>query len=145
MVLHYRCPDGKPKSGVVAAIAIQDQMGTYLLHHRTNFADENLNWIPPEGTFVCRIPRFNLAPGLYTVAIFCAIDEQPADLLREAFTLTVEPGDFYGTRHQGQANFCRVLTECHWTLGDAADPFGNGAANNLAGTKSTAGTAVEEL
>ena len=125
MILHYRCPDGQPKAGVIAAIAIMDQMGTCLLHHRTNFANENFSWIPPEGSFVCRIPRFNLAPGLYTVAIFCAIDEQPCDLLREAFTLTVEPGDFYGTRHQGQANLCRVLTECHWTLESPASdlPF----------------------
>jgi len=116
LVLAYECPDGTTKNDVVASFAIKDHFGIFLVHHRTNFSDQNFDRIPPRGAFVCDIPNLPLAPGNYSVNAFVGIREVPCDSVEDALVVTVEAGDFFGTGHQGMPGVCRVLTKCAWAL-----------------------------
>ena len=116
LVLSYECPDGLEKRNVVVSFGIRDGRGVYLIHHRTNFSNQNFCRISPEGQFVCRIPKMPLAPGEYSVSIFVGINEETCDLIEDAARLTVEVGDFFGTGHQGMPEICQVLVEGDWEL-----------------------------
>jgi lipopolysaccharide transport system ATP-binding protein len=116
LVFGYECPDGQSKQDVVVSFAIKDSWGMFLLHHRTNFNNQNFQCIPPKGYFICRIPKLPLAPGEYSINIFVGINEKPCDLIEDAAKLAVEAGDFFGTGHQGMPTLCRILVEGHWEV-----------------------------
>jgi lipopolysaccharide transport system ATP-binding protein len=50
-----------------------------------------------DGAFTCTIPRLPLAPGHYTISIYCEVDGKVADWVEHAAVLEVVEGDFYGT------------------------------------------------
>ncbi len=116
LVFSYECPDGLSKKNVIVSFAIKDSWGIVLLHHRTNFNNQNFYQIPPKGQFICQIPKLPLAPGEYSINIFVGINEKPCDLMEDAAKLTVEAGDFFGTGHQGMPALCRILVEGNWRL-----------------------------
>jgi len=51
------------------------------------------------GAFTCTIPRLPLAPGHYTLSVFCEIDGKIADWVQHAAVLEVAEGDFFGSGH----------------------------------------------
>jgi lipopolysaccharide transport system ATP-binding protein len=117
LVLRYECPDELPKRNVVVSFAVRDHLGVFLLHHRTNFNNQNFQEIPPAGQFMCRIPELPLVPGRYAVNIFVGINEEPCDVIEDAAQFEVEGGDFFGTGRQGMSSLCRLLVKCDWRLG----------------------------
>jgi lipopolysaccharide transport system ATP-binding protein len=116
LVIGYECADGSSKKNVVVSFAIKDSWGAVLLHHRTNFSNQNFLQIPPKGEFICRIPRLPLAPAEYSINIFVGINEEPCDLIEDAAKMNVEPGNFFGTGHQGWPTLCRILVEGDWNV-----------------------------
>jgi lipopolysaccharide transport system ATP-binding protein len=116
IALHYRCPDGNGKRNVIVSVGIRDHLGVCLIHHRTNFTNENFDEVAPTGTFVCQIPDLPLSPGDYSVAAFVGINEVMCDLVEDAAFFSVEVGDFFGTGSQGMPSVCRLLSNCSWAL-----------------------------
>jgi homopolymeric O-antigen transport system ATP-binding protein len=53
--------------------------------------------IARDGAFTCTIPRLPLAPGHYTMSVYCEIDGRVADWVQHAAVLEVVEGDFFGT------------------------------------------------
>jgi lipopolysaccharide transport system ATP-binding protein len=49
------------------------------------------------GRILCRIPRLPLVAGRYTFTLWCTVGDVLEDLVREAGTLTVVEGDYFGT------------------------------------------------
>ena len=119
LVLSYACSDGVGKNNVVVSFGIKDYLTGFLLLHRTDFSNQNFNSIPSQGRFKCRIRRLPLTAGQYLVSLFVGIDEKPCDSIDNASEVTVEYGDFYGTKHPGRPNLCKVLVECNWELEQA--------------------------
>jgi lipopolysaccharide transport system ATP-binding protein len=117
LVLGYECEGGIAKRNVVVSFAARDPLGMAVMHHRTNFTNQNFDEVPPTGKFICSIPNLPLAPGHFYINIFVGINEVPCDILDDALRLTVAEGDFFGTGSQGMASLCRILTKCHWELG----------------------------
>ena len=120
LVLTYECYDGLSKKNVLVTFGIRDSSGVNLLLHQSDFKDQNFAVIPAKGRFICRIPRFPLAPGEYSIDIFVGInvatDGKPSDLLLNAAMVKVEYGNFFGSGHPGRPTLCKVFFDCEWEL-----------------------------
>jgi lipopolysaccharide transport system ATP-binding protein len=116
LVLSYHCPDGHQKRNVVVSFAIKDHLGTVLIHHRSNYSNQNFDVIPPRGSFICGIADLPLAEGEYSVDIFVAVSEEACDFVEGAARFSIEGGDFFGTGQQAHAAYCRVLKKCNWAF-----------------------------
>jgi lipopolysaccharide transport system ATP-binding protein len=120
LVMAFECPDGLPKRNVVVSFALRDPLGVAVMHHRSNFTNQNFDEIPVRGAFICNIPQLPLTSGEYSLTIFVAISESTCDLIDDALQVTVGVGDFFGTGIQGVPEICRVLTKCDWAMEGAA-------------------------
>jgi lipopolysaccharide transport system ATP-binding protein len=68
------------------------------------------------GQIRCTIPRLPLLEGRYTVSIWCKLNEQMADELQDAFTLSVIPGNFFGTGKTHQDDAGQLLVQHNWEV-----------------------------
>jgi homopolymeric O-antigen transport system ATP-binding protein len=69
------------------------------------------------GTFRCRIDRFPLSAGRYTVGARLVAGGEEADWLRGPISLIdVESGDFYGTGHKGFEGSTPLLIDGVWEV-----------------------------
>lgn len=70
--------------------------------------------IPSSGRLICKIPRFPLMPGTYSLEIFLKTGREIVDWLENAATLQVEHGDFYNTgKSQTKGQF---LADYSWEV-----------------------------
>lgn len=66
------------------------------------------------GQIRCTIPRLPLLEGRYTVSIWCKLNEQMADDIQDAFSVTVIPGNFFGTGKTHQDDAGQLLVDHRW-------------------------------
>jgi len=65
---------------------------------------------------VCSIPSVQLMPGQYRVDLWCADAYETYDLIEEAYTLTVEPSDIFGTgRIHNETKHGNFIAENNWS------------------------------
>ena len=69
-----------------------------------------------EGYFTCRIRKLPLAPGYYSVNLIIRSNDMIQDWIQEAVTLTIEPGDFFGTGRMPPQSHSGVLLEQEWSI-----------------------------
>ncbi len=116
LVLDYEANTDSIYNDVFVSFLIKDNLHTPVLLHQTDFENGNFKDIPSKGQFFCKIPRFPLAQGEYTVNIFVSINNKTSDSIDNASRLTVDYGDYYCTGHQGRPELCKYLTEGSWEL-----------------------------
>jgi lipopolysaccharide transport system ATP-binding protein len=71
--------------------------------------------VAADGVFTCTIPRLQLAPGHYTLSVYCEIDGQVADWVQHAAVLEVLEGDFFGTGRLPSDAHGRFYVDHRWT------------------------------
>jgi len=76
--------------------------------------------VATDGAFVCAIPRLPLAPGHYTISVYCEIDGKVADWVEHAAVLEVVEGDFYGTGRLPSDAHGSFYVDQRWTSQPAA-------------------------
>jgi lipopolysaccharide transport system ATP-binding protein len=92
--------EGAPRSGNVRlALAVYGALVEPLFHCSTDVSGDVITEPAADGAFTCKIPRLPLAPGHYTVSVFCEIDGRIADWVQHAAVLEVVEGDFFGSGH----------------------------------------------
>jgi lipopolysaccharide transport system ATP-binding protein len=101
--------EGTPGSGTVRlALAIYGALVEPLFHCSTDVSGDVITELAADGAFTCTIPRLPLAPGHYTVSVFCEVDGKVADWVQHAAVLEVVEGDFFGSG--------RLPSEAHGTF-----------------------------
>jgi lipopolysaccharide transport system ATP-binding protein len=101
--------EGTPGSGTVRlALAIYGALVEPLFHCSTDVSGDVITELAADGAFTCTIPRLPLAPGHYTVSVFCEVDGKVADWVQHAGVLEVVEGDFFGSG--------RLPSEAHGTF-----------------------------
>ena len=70
--------------------------------------------LPRSGSMTCTIPTTPLMPGFYSVNVFCTVNGSTADWLRDAATVQVQEGDFFGTGKMPPSNYGSVLVPHRW-------------------------------
>jgi len=89
--------DGADLKNVYMAIDIFALSGQCMLSLNNDMVGVEFGAAPSKGRLCCRIERLPLAPGHYSVTLFCRVNGTIADWLQQAAALTVEAGDFFGT------------------------------------------------
>ena len=115
--IYYTSAASNPGS-VTVAIGITSQVGAFVSMLSNELAGDDFQTLGKEGYFVCRIKKLPLAPGSYTANLIIRSNEIIQDWIQEAVTLTVEPGDFYGTGRMPPQSHSGVLLEQEWSLSD---------------------------
>jgi lipopolysaccharide transport system ATP-binding protein len=89
---------GAPGSAPVRiALAIYGALVEPLFHCSTDVSGDVFTELKAEGAFTCTIPRLPLAPGHYTVSVFCEVNGRIADWVQRAAVVEVVEGDFFGS------------------------------------------------
>jgi hypothetical protein len=72
-------------------------MGQFVMVLNSQMANNAFKRIAPEGRIFCHVPKFPLMPGTYTINLTLQTNDTLSDQIINAFVLSVETGDFYGT------------------------------------------------
>ena len=98
-------------------IAVHTDSGLPLFVCSTESAT-TLEPVDPNGWVLCRIPRFPLTRGEYTVTLFLEIDGVIQDWLQKAFRISVESGNFFESGKLCPAGWegnCVLVDHNWWT------------------------------
>jgi lipopolysaccharide transport system ATP-binding protein len=95
VALRYRLREGADLD--VAALSFWSVDGTKMFHVDNRQRGLRLRSYGSHGELVCRFPRVNLAPGIYRINALLAANGGVADHVFAAGTVTVLPGDFFGS------------------------------------------------
>jgi homopolymeric O-antigen transport system ATP-binding protein len=98
------------------SIDIFTQNGQCMLMLNNEMVGADFESVPGVGRFSCRVERFPLSPGQYSITLFCMVNGIIADWVQQAALLTVEPGDFYGTGRLPPATHGGFLTPQKWQI-----------------------------
>jgi len=100
-------------------IGIDDALGARLLSLVTPLTNEQFNELRGPRTVVCRVQRFPLAPGVYTIRLRILEGNQERANMAQAMTFSVTDAELFGGGHGFWAGTCVAPAE--WSvLGGAA-------------------------
>jgi lipopolysaccharide transport system ATP-binding protein len=108
--------DGTDLKNVTISIDIYAPSGQCMLVLDNEMVGGEFGAAPSSGRLCCRIEHLPLAPGHYTVTLFCRVNGIIADWLQQAAVLTVEPGDFFGTGRLPTPTFGGCMVPQSWRL-----------------------------
>lgn len=102
------------KSGVVS-LDIFDNKGIRVLMFRNNFTNHEISFRPGNGTLICKVNGLPLALGKYRFSVFLShADGEVLDHIEDAYSVTVDGGDFFGTGSSGLPSHCKILSSAEW-------------------------------
>ena len=93
----YRSRDDKPVSRLDIHITFYTTLGQFMFNCSSEGSGYPFEVLPPKGRVVCHIPQLPLAPGRYVFNLFSTVEGVIADCVRQAGSLNVVAGDFFGT------------------------------------------------
>ena len=105
---------------VRVALAVYGALVEPIFHCLNDVSGDTFDQVAAEGAFTCTIPRLPLAPGHYTISVFCEIDGTIADWVQHAAVLEVVEGDFFGTGRLPSESHGTVYVDHFWTSGSEA-------------------------
>ncbi|HET9478694.1 MAG TPA: ABC transporter ATP-binding protein [Pyrinomonadaceae bacterium] len=110
----YYSTNGARAENIVVGIGISAHSGTFVSLLSNEVAGNAFDSIGKEGYFACKIKKFPLSPGNYTVSLIIRSNDVIADWIQHAATIVVEPGDFYGSGRLPPQSHGGVLIEQDW-------------------------------
>jgi len=113
----YKSTDGELKN-VEMSIDIFAQTGQCMLILNSGMVGATFDAVPEAGRFTCRVERFPLSPGQYFMTLFCKVNGNIADWIKQAAVLTVEAGDFFGSGRLPPPTHGGFLVPQSWDLQD---------------------------
>jgi len=105
-----------PLRNVEINMLFYNQFGTCALTTGNDFVGRVFEEIPKRGTFVCRFDKFPLMPGIYHVRLACVVNGLVADDIKNAVTLQVVEGDYYGSGKLPPKGFGAVAVPHDWEV-----------------------------
>ena len=97
IAVSYRSRDDKPITRLDVHISFYTASGQFMFTCSSEGSGHPLEVAPPTGQLICHIPELPLAPGQYVFNLFSTVGGVPADWVREAGSLRVAAGDYFGT------------------------------------------------
>jgi len=93
-----------------------DLFGQCVLLVGTSFLGKDFREAPPRGTFVCRFDKFPLLPGTYRVNLYVGVKGITADWIKDAVTIHVVEGDYYGSGKLPPKGYGQVAVPYDWEV-----------------------------
>lgn len=117
-VFSYLVPADKSVSNVSVWFQLLDAFQRKLVRFWSHLTKEDFARLPAEGELVCRVPRFPLMPGTYSLDLGAAVDKVSADRIANAATLEVVTGDYFGTGKKLKPGDAVFLSDCSWRFSE---------------------------
>jgi len=112
--IYYQCLDGSAPRNITVAIGIISHTGDFVSLLSNQVASDAFESIAAKGYFSCALKKLPLAPGNYTLNLIIRQSDQIQDWIKEAVTIVVEAGDFYGTGRMPPPTHGGVFIEQEW-------------------------------
>lgn len=112
--LLYRSRSVDRLEPVSTSIVFVNHLGTAVFTCFSDLVRKELKELEPVGRLICRIPRFPLAPGTYSLTLALIVGGRTTDKIRDAATMKVVEGDFFGTGRLPRAENACVMVEHSW-------------------------------
>jgi len=101
---------------VHVAVGVHGRNDENLFHLSTDVSVADFATIPPDGSFVCRIPRLPLQPGHYSFNLFCKVSGEIADWVQNAGVIEVAAGDFFNSGKLPPSDQGSLLLSHSWNV-----------------------------
>jgi lipopolysaccharide transport system ATP-binding protein len=112
--LHYRSNFSGEERDVDVAFNMRNDSGVVISAFANIPTGASRLRLRPQGYFECHWPKTVFRAGNYGCALFCAVDGEVCDWMQDAFTISVEDGDFFGTGALISRDHGDVLCEHRW-------------------------------
>jgi lipopolysaccharide transport system ATP-binding protein len=113
--------EGTPGTGTVRVdVAVFGALVEPIFHCSNEITGDPFTELSADGAFTCTIPRLPLAPGHYTLSVYCEVDGKVADWVQHAAVLDVIEGDFFGSGRLPSAAHGRFYVDHTWRSEPAA-------------------------
>jgi lipopolysaccharide transport system ATP-binding protein len=108
------CGNAPPLKRVAVAVGVHGVFDEPLFYLYTALQQQDFEQLPREGTILCKIPRLPLQPGSYTFNIYCTVDGEISDWVKNAGSFDVETGTFFASGALPPADQGSFLVEHAW-------------------------------
>jgi lipopolysaccharide transport system ATP-binding protein len=124
----YEAQGGITLADVNINIAVYDHLDCPLFHLSTDTVNATFSRLPQSGYIECAVRSMPLLPGTYHLNLFCTVKRELADGIQHAGTLTVEPGDFFGTGRLPLPRYGCIAVAHSWSEAGLQDCIGGVAS-----------------
>lgn len=115
--LKYENYSKQKMNDVAVSIDVYDENNVRVLLFRTSFNNIKIVLSEMSGYLRCVVKDLPLANGNYTFSIYIIRSEKELlDEIFDAFTISVNGGDFFGTGSQGVPRNCKILHRADWEI-----------------------------
>ncbi|CAG0943909.1 partial Teichoic acids export ATP-binding protein TagH, partial [Candidatus Brocadiaceae bacterium] len=113
IVLEYEAKE--VAKNVKISIGFSNSMGQFLLMCNNELAGQPFETLPLNGQIKCLLPKLPFSQGVYRINLFCEANNEVADWVQEAASISVTSGDFYGTGKSVPLTHGGFLTTQIWS------------------------------
>jgi len=117
IVLDYEVAAHANYSGLSFEVGFYNLSGELIFLCGNSFSGQAFDNLPVKGKMYCWIPSISLAPGLYSLNIYCGYPGQTMDWIQNASHLRVIDADFFETGKTPPNNAGMVWVPHHWEVG----------------------------
>jgi lipopolysaccharide transport system ATP-binding protein len=115
--LEYECAGELGSDSLLFAIGVNSLHGQRMFLCSNDLVGARLAGLPRRGAVRCTIPKLPLTPAVYSLSLIVRRKGVIEDWLLDAFLLTVEPGDFFGTGRLPDDTYSGFVVSHRWTAG----------------------------
>lgn len=113
--LQYENYSNQKLNNVAVSIDLYDERNVRVLLFRTSFTNSNIVLHENKGFVRCIVKDLPLANGHYTFSIYIIRAEvEVLDWIKDAYSIYVSGGDYFGTGNQGIPENCKILHRADW-------------------------------
>lgn len=94
-------------------ISLYDLLGNLKFAVNTDASGDRFV-LEPEGKLSCRIRKWPLTQGVYSITLYSEVNGTIADWIEEAANIEVDDGDFFGTGRLPAKGSCGVMIPFEW-------------------------------
>ena len=99
---------------VTFGVNFEGFLGQQMFQCRSNLVGKTYKDLPNDGEIKCRVPKLPLPPGEYRLLVWAKDGRDFLDVIEGAMTLSVHPGDYFGSGKLPSQNFRGVLIQHTW-------------------------------
>ena len=109
--------DALPIENIAASVDFIDNRGITTLLLNSSATNRILKIEKNEGVISCQITDLNLAPSTYSITLYLGqTNLHTFDCLNNIANITVSGGDYFGTKHPGFPEQCKILKRTSWNI-----------------------------
>jgi lipopolysaccharide transport system ATP-binding protein len=97
--LKYRIINNTPLKNVNIGVAINNSYDLQITNLSNESSNGNFELLPDNRLIICRIKKLQLVSGIYSLNLFCKVNNEISDWIINTCQLKVEKSDYYGTGH----------------------------------------------